>query len=165
MDQAMGDLQAQLEEVRRMWDDERQAKERALLELDVIRAGGGGPNTHISNAHPNPFERRGGEELDPRDKGYHPSDRHHHIQHDGVTHIPGADGQHMSNDPDIDISEPGHLPIPRDPELAGGRLGLRDPDLVEGDANGSVDPEADAEGEGDDGDENGDERHGKKRID
>lgn len=37
MDQAMGDLQAQLEEMRRMWDEERIARQRAESELDVLR--------------------------------------------------------------------------------------------------------------------------------
>jgi len=37
MDQAMGDLQAQLEEMRRMWDEERVARQRAESELDVLR--------------------------------------------------------------------------------------------------------------------------------
>ncbi|PCH43203.1 hypothetical protein WOLCODRAFT_138239 [Wolfiporia cocos MD-104 SS10] len=37
MDQAMGDLQAQLEETRRAWDEERLARQRAESELDVLR--------------------------------------------------------------------------------------------------------------------------------
>jgi len=37
MDQAMGDLQAQLEEMRRMWEEERAARTRAESELDVLR--------------------------------------------------------------------------------------------------------------------------------
>lgn len=37
MDQAMGDLQAQLEEVRRMWDEERAARQRLEAELQVLR--------------------------------------------------------------------------------------------------------------------------------
>ncbi|PSR73012.1 hypothetical protein PHLCEN_2v11116 [Hermanssonia centrifuga] len=37
MDQAMGDLQAQLEEMRRLWDDERMARQRAESELEVLR--------------------------------------------------------------------------------------------------------------------------------
>ena len=37
MDQAMGDLQAQLEEMRRMWDEERTARQRAEAELAVIK--------------------------------------------------------------------------------------------------------------------------------
>lgn len=40
MDQAMADLQLQLEEMRKLWEEERQAKQRALLELDVIRSSG-----------------------------------------------------------------------------------------------------------------------------
>lgn len=41
MDQAMGDLQAQLEEVRRMWEEERHARQRAEQELELLRGGGG----------------------------------------------------------------------------------------------------------------------------
>lgn len=37
MDQAMGDLQAQLEEVRRLWEDERMARQRAENELELLR--------------------------------------------------------------------------------------------------------------------------------
>jgi len=37
MDQAMGDLQAQLEEMRRLWEEERVARTRAESELDVLR--------------------------------------------------------------------------------------------------------------------------------
>ena len=37
MDQAMGDLQAQLEEMRRLWEEERAARTRADSELDVLR--------------------------------------------------------------------------------------------------------------------------------
>ncbi|KAF8574537.1 hypothetical protein K439DRAFT_1372136, partial [Ramaria rubella] len=167
MDQAMGDLQAQLEDIRRLWDEERQAKDRALLELDVIRAGGGGnggqpPNVHphpmsLPNAHPNPYDRRPGQEVDPRDRAYHPSDRHHHIQR-------GPENSHMHNnghmdDPETDLVDR-DLAIPRDSDVA--NLGLRDPDMAgEGDANGSA---ADAEGEGEDGDDEGDEdRSGKRR--
>ena len=40
MDQAMGDLQAQLEEVRRMWEEERSARQRLETELEVLRGGG-----------------------------------------------------------------------------------------------------------------------------
>ncbi|KAG9310946.1 hypothetical protein JVU11DRAFT_8820 [Chiua virens] len=37
MDQAMGDLQGQLEEMRRLWEEERAARQRAESELDVLR--------------------------------------------------------------------------------------------------------------------------------
>jgi len=37
MDQAMGDLQAQLEEIKRMWEEERAARQRAESELEVLR--------------------------------------------------------------------------------------------------------------------------------
>ena len=37
MDQAMGDLQAQLDEMRRMWDEERIQRQRAEAELELLR--------------------------------------------------------------------------------------------------------------------------------
>ncbi|KAF9221747.1 hypothetical protein BS17DRAFT_710577 [Gyrodon lividus] len=37
MDQAMGDLQSQLEEMRRLWEEERMARQRAESELEVLR--------------------------------------------------------------------------------------------------------------------------------
>lgn len=37
MDQAMGDLQNQLEEVKRMWEEERNARQRLELELETLR--------------------------------------------------------------------------------------------------------------------------------
>lgn len=37
MDQAMGDLQAQLDEVKRMWEEERMARARFEAELDVLK--------------------------------------------------------------------------------------------------------------------------------
>ncbi|TFK72360.1 hypothetical protein BDN72DRAFT_334640 [Pluteus cervinus] len=37
MDQAMGDLQAQLEEVKRLWEEERAARSRAETELEMLR--------------------------------------------------------------------------------------------------------------------------------
>jgi transcriptional regulator CBF1 len=37
MDQAMGDLQTQLEEMRRLWEEERVARQRAESELEVLR--------------------------------------------------------------------------------------------------------------------------------
>ncbi|KAI0354209.1 hypothetical protein OH77DRAFT_1405414 [Trametes cingulata] len=40
MDQAMGDLQAQLEEMRRMWEEERVARQRAEAELELLRGHG-----------------------------------------------------------------------------------------------------------------------------
>lgn len=43
MDQAMGDLQAQLEEVRRLWEEERNARVRAENELEVLRGVTGQP--------------------------------------------------------------------------------------------------------------------------
>lgn len=48
MDQAMGDLQAQLEEMRRLWEEERAARTRAESELDVLR-GLKGPSDGAAN--------------------------------------------------------------------------------------------------------------------
>jgi len=39
MDQAMGDLQNQLEDVKRLWDEERQAREKLEAELERLRNG------------------------------------------------------------------------------------------------------------------------------
>lgn len=39
MDQAMGDLQAQLEEVKRLWDEERTARQRLEREVEMLRGG------------------------------------------------------------------------------------------------------------------------------
>lgn len=38
MDQAMGDLQNQLEEVKRMWEEERNARQRLEIELESLRS-------------------------------------------------------------------------------------------------------------------------------
>lgn len=38
MDQAMGDLQAQLDEMRRMWEQEREARQRLESEVATLRA-------------------------------------------------------------------------------------------------------------------------------
>lgn len=38
MDQAMGDLQVQLDEIRRMWEEERMQRERAERELEALRS-------------------------------------------------------------------------------------------------------------------------------
>lgn len=37
MDQAMGDLQAQLEEMRRLWEEERQTKQKLEAEVQVLK--------------------------------------------------------------------------------------------------------------------------------
>lgn len=45
MDQAMGDLQAQLEEMRRLWEEERMARQRAEGELELLRGAAGALST------------------------------------------------------------------------------------------------------------------------
>ncbi|KAH9977003.1 hypothetical protein BJV74DRAFT_781336 [Russula compacta] len=54
MDQAMGDLQAQLEEMRRLWEEERAARTRAESELDVLRGLKGSSSTDGPAAAPAP---------------------------------------------------------------------------------------------------------------
>lgn len=58
MDQAMGDLQAQLEEMRRLWEEERAARTRAESELDVLRGLKGSsaeaPSTTATSSAPAP---------------------------------------------------------------------------------------------------------------
>jgi hypothetical protein len=44
MDQAMGDLQAQLDEVRRMWEEERKAKQAVEKELNQLKGVSVGEN-------------------------------------------------------------------------------------------------------------------------
>lgn len=51
MDQAMGDLQAQLEEVKRLWDEERMARSRAENELDMLRDIHSGRNNSQSHLY------------------------------------------------------------------------------------------------------------------
>ena len=83
MDQAMGDLQAQLEEVKRLWEDERMARQRAENELEVLRGihnnrangGGGGFGSRSRSPEDGGAKRRaegegeGGEEREGRDDG------------------------------------------------------------------------------------------------
>ncbi|KAI0744510.1 hypothetical protein C8Q76DRAFT_687907 [Earliella scabrosa] len=52
MDQAMGDLQAQLEEMRRMWDEERVARQRAEAELELLRGHTANANAGASSGSP-----------------------------------------------------------------------------------------------------------------
>jgi len=54
MDQAMGDLQAQLDEMRRAWEDERLARQRLDSELEVFKSGrGDGKTSHVRSRSPN----------------------------------------------------------------------------------------------------------------
>jgi len=54
MDQAMGDLQAQLEEVRKMWEEERLSRQRVEAELAALR--GGGASSVAGEKRPNEGE-------------------------------------------------------------------------------------------------------------
>lgn len=60
MDQAMGDLQAQLEEVRRAWDEERAQRQRLETELQVLRG------MHSGGAPPLPPQGQSGGASDSR---------------------------------------------------------------------------------------------------
>ncbi|KAF7968415.1 hypothetical protein HWV62_2418 [Athelia sp. TMB] len=59
MDQAMGDLQAQLEEMRRLWEEERVARQRAEGELEVLRGGAQTSNARESPDRKDDDEERG----------------------------------------------------------------------------------------------------------
>ncbi|KAI0049029.1 hypothetical protein FA95DRAFT_1489956 [Auriscalpium vulgare] len=58
MDQAMGDLQAQLEEMRRLWEEERAGRQRAEAELETLRGGAAGEGA-----------KEGGEKKDAEGEG------------------------------------------------------------------------------------------------
>lgn len=69
MDQAMGDLQSQLDEMRRLWEEERLGRQRLESELEVLRGGGrsgGGGGTgktsHVRSRSPS--EREDDDEMD-----------------------------------------------------------------------------------------------------
>jgi len=55
MDQAMGDLQAQLDEMRRMWEQEREARQRLESEVATLRSDKSNVAAAVtSNANPGP---------------------------------------------------------------------------------------------------------------
>jgi len=59
MDQAMGDLQAQLEEMRRLWEEERGARQRAESELEVLRGVSQSGVASVVGAPPRPSSQSG----------------------------------------------------------------------------------------------------------
>ncbi|KAJ7219977.1 hypothetical protein GGX14DRAFT_515294 [Mycena pura] len=62
MDQAMGDLQVQLDEIRRMWEEERMARQRAEQELEALRGSkAAGGSAGEKRASPDGGETEGGE--------------------------------------------------------------------------------------------------------
>lgn len=66
MDQAMGDLQAQLEEMRRLWEEERAARQRAENELQVLR--GVPQNTVVSSSqHGHPSYKSRSQSVEQQD--------------------------------------------------------------------------------------------------
>ncbi|KAJ7353183.1 hypothetical protein DFH08DRAFT_856130 [Mycena albidolilacea] len=60
MDQAMGDLQVQLDEIRRMWEEERAQRQRAEQELEALRGG----KAPASSGEKRAASPEGGEEGD-----------------------------------------------------------------------------------------------------
>lgn len=85
MDQAMGDLQAQLEEMRRLWEEERAARQRAENELEVLR---GAPQTGVASAVsalPRPSSQPGPANLKSRSRSVE--------QQEGASATRGAFGE------------------------------------------------------------------------
>ena len=85
MDQAMGDLQAQLEEMRRLWEEERAARQRAETELEVLR---GVPQTGVASvvsAPPRPSSQPGPANFKSRSRSAE--------QQEGASATRGAFGQ------------------------------------------------------------------------
>jgi len=61
MDQAMGDLQVQLDEIRRMWEEERMQRQRAEQELEALRGNKAAPGSAEKRASPESGEAEGGD--------------------------------------------------------------------------------------------------------
>ncbi|KAJ7222248.1 hypothetical protein GGX14DRAFT_532231 [Mycena pura] len=62
MDQAMGDLQVQLDEIRRMWEEERMARQRTEQELEALRGGkAAGGSAGEKRASPEGGDAEGGD--------------------------------------------------------------------------------------------------------
>lgn len=63
MDQAMGDLQAQLEEMRRLWEDERVARQRLETEIAALKTGHGqSPAQGATRSNGSPAGSHGGDD-------------------------------------------------------------------------------------------------------
>ncbi|KAJ7452077.1 hypothetical protein B0H11DRAFT_1740194 [Mycena galericulata] len=61
MDQAMGDLQVQLDEIRRMWEEERMNRQRAEQELELLRGSKGAGGSGEKRSSPEGGEGDGAE--------------------------------------------------------------------------------------------------------
>lgn len=69
MDQAMGDLQSQLEEMRRAWEEERDARETAERELEQFKSGRANPKTsHVRSRSPKTGKKAREEEDEDEDE-------------------------------------------------------------------------------------------------
>jgi hypothetical protein len=61
MDQAMGDLQVQLDEIRRMWEEERMNRQRAEQELELLRGSKNGAAAGEKRGSPDAGDAEGGD--------------------------------------------------------------------------------------------------------
>ncbi|KAJ6554498.1 hypothetical protein B0H19DRAFT_948471 [Mycena capillaripes] len=61
MDQAMGDLQVQLDEIRRMWEEERMNRQRAEQELEALRGNKAGAAGGEKRSSPDGGDADGGD--------------------------------------------------------------------------------------------------------
>ena len=77
MDQAMGDLQAQLEEMRRLWEDERAARVKLEGEVKTLRSsqGTGSPAGSHGSGEDRPSPKRSHEETGKGTPSDDPEDR------------------------------------------------------------------------------------------
>lgn len=67
MDQAMGDLQAQLEEMRRLWEEERLNRQRLEDDLSAAGVRAGGNTSHVRSRSPDDGKSENGEGDDQMD--------------------------------------------------------------------------------------------------
>ena len=99
MDQAMGDLQAQLEEMRRLWEEERLARQRLESELEVLR--GIQQGLPVAAAVAAATAARGSKSPDgPQDKGKR--DRDEEAQSSSAAGEQNGDGEDRSKRKRVD---------------------------------------------------------------
>lgn len=106
MDQAMGDLQAQLEEMRRLWEEERAARQRAENELEVLRGVPQGGVASAIGAPPRPLSQPGPADLGSRSQSVE--------QREGASATRGAFGENEARTEVEAKSEEGGIAEPVD---------------------------------------------------
>ena len=99
MDQAMGDLQAQLEEMRRMWDEERVARQRAEAELELLRGHGAGSGAAGAGSPTGPSANAGAGEAAPNSAGAKENGKRDRDDEDEKSEESPADGEDRSKRP------------------------------------------------------------------